>query len=697
MATGVTVAVTFLLVASQSRVALVLFAWDGAIAAAVLLAATLGGMGLVRVLGFEAYPLRWRVLIGAALGLGALSAAVLFGGVLGYLKPAWWWGALILGTLAGTWSISCRRGFHCDEARNDNDAGWAWLWVLAAPFAALIILVCVVPAGFLWAEEGLAYDVLEYHLQLPKEYFQQGFIAYTPHNVYGNFPANVEMLYLLCLVLRGDVYDGAATGQILNAGLAGLFVFAAYVAGREHSRAAGCVTGVLAAGTGWVTYLSGIAYVENGLLFFAMTATAAVMRTQTGGGIKRPAARGETEPRALARGRGQDERSLRPPPVASAPGSEEGDRKDRASLAGLAGLCAGLACGCKYSAVLLVAMPLTLAFGFRRPRGGLGVRYGLCTAVAFAPWLIKNAVMTGDPVFPLGEMLFHARPPGWGDDEARHFLESHTPEPRERSLTGSLAMVWRRLPADPDHRFGPVLFLLAGVGWTVLRRSPTARWLGLLALLQLVFWTFATHLYARFAVPMLIPLLIVAGRAVAGCNHRSWRRGLVLILLVGLGFNLYATTSLYSRHVFAQGRKLPLEGAWEYFLKGLGGGHEHLAVINEMPESAHVLMVGDAKAFYFRRRVDYRVVFNRNPFVEAVRTAPDASAVMDWIIAEGYTHVLVNWSEIARLRRSRYDFPHEIQPAFFEALTADGLLQQRVFSTGDPPVAYAVLYAVSER
>ena len=65
---------------------------------------------------------------------------------------------------------------------------------------------------------------------------QNGRIAYTPHNIYGSFPAIVEMLYLLCMVLRDDPYAGAATAKILNALLAVGCVFGAYVAGCAASR-----------------------------------------------------------------------------------------------------------------------------------------------------------------------------------------------------------------------------------------------------------------------------------------------------------------------------------------------------------------------------------------------------------------------------------------------------------------------------
>ena len=52
------------------------------------------------------------------------------------------------------------------------------LALVTAPFAALVLLVSTLPPGTIWRESGFAYDVLEYHLQVPKEYFLAGAVTY---------------------------------------------------------------------------------------------------------------------------------------------------------------------------------------------------------------------------------------------------------------------------------------------------------------------------------------------------------------------------------------------------------------------------------------------------------------------------------------------------------------------------------------
>ena len=78
-----------------------------------------------------------------------------------------------------------------------------------APFVVVMILASMLPT--------IDFDVLEYHLQGPKEYFQAGRIAFLPHNVYTNMPFDVEMLHLLGMEVIGDWWWGGLVGQLLVA------------------------------------------------------------------------------------------------------------------------------------------------------------------------------------------------------------------------------------------------------------------------------------------------------------------------------------------------------------------------------------------------------------------------------------------------------------------------------------------------
>ena len=102
---------------------------------------------------------------------------------------------------------------------------------------------------------------------------------------------------------------------------------------------------------------------------------------------------------------------------------------------------------------------------------------------------------------------------------------------------------------------------------------------------------------------------------------------------------------------------------------------------------------GPSTAFYCLRDIDYTVVFNRNPFAEAVAAGP--AHVREWFGVNGYTHVYVGWREIDRLRRSRYGFPEAVTRASFHELASAAVLRRtHVFTAGERRTPYGELYEV---
>ena len=659
---------------------------DG-ISACLVLAPPIGlGLGMIQWLRWGSAPLRWQILIGAALGIGTTSLLVLGLGLAGVLQRSVWITLLALFSVVGVvrlWRLIRVRGEQQFDERSDssdraedarNTAAFRYLWFLAAPYVVLAILSASSAPGFLWSEEGFGYDVLEYHLQLPKEYLEAGRIHYTPHNVYGNFPANVEMLYLLAMIVLGETVDSGIVANMIHLLLGGLAVFAAWVIGRDESPQCGVVSGVSMAACGWVVYLSGLAYVELGMLFFGMAAMGALLRATR-------------EPRV---GDSREGRAAETTVVG---------KRDRTWWFA-AGLCAGFACGCKYTAGPMIALPIFAVFVvygarprkvpllFRRAalfRDGCGFLLG--AALAFAPWIVKNTAMTGNPLFPLANSWWRASPPCWGVDEQQRWERGHRPVQNEQGAVRRVSAAWNHILADKYQRFGPALFVLAAIGF-MGRRRTAADWILLfLALFQIAVWLAATHLYARFAIVLLIPLALLAGRA-ALCSSRPLRYATVIALCVGGLWNLVFAISL-------QEKESPLGAPASLFYEGKMTGFEYLGFVNsELPPESRILMIGEARTFYILRPCVYTVVFNRNEFVEMLLTSKNDADVIDWLRARRFTHVLVNWSEIDRLKRT-YGFSEEITPERFKRLESAGLRTVRQFDHPTNGTRQVTIYAVS--
>ena len=641
-------------VVAQTSVTLILWALDGVLALVIIAVATLSGCALLHLFRLERLQFAWRCMLATGLGLGFLSLLVLGCGVCGCvgadrrLVPV---GILALAAVLGLRPLA--RWSKEQSPPPDGAGRLRWMIVTVAPFAALAMLVASLPPGILWQEEGLGYDVLEYHLQLPREYYEAGTIGYLPHNVYANFPSAAEMLYLFTTITTGEVIESWSVSKCLNALLGGLFVAAAYFAARARGARCGVVTAVVAASAPWVVYLSGVAYVENGLLLMGMLSAGCAVQ-------------------------------------ASDVESSTGRRR----WVLLAGVLSGLACGFKYTGAVMIALPvLVLLVILPRVRPAERLTSAVCFAAAallsLSPWAIKNTVMTGNPVFPLASERFISQPVGWGPDEAERFAASHAPGPEEESIGARWSLAWRHIVADPPQRFGAILLSLALVA-LLRRRQRFDLAVAAMLVAQFLVWLLATHLYARFAVPMLIPLVLLAGRGAVD-RRGQVSAGFVGLILVGIGFNLFHTYRLYKNE------HIEVEGASVVFTKGIVGSYRHLATVNhELPEDAHILLVGDARPFYFQRKVTYCVVFNRNPFAEVVATAATIEEVIDWLRTRGYTHVLAHWSEMHRLRTSRYGLWEVITPSLFEQLQDASLqrLENYIYPEGQTP--YATLYKVPE-
>ncbi|MBI1825092.1 MAG: hypothetical protein HY287_14840 [Planctomycetes bacterium] len=642
---------------------------DGGAALLVLGPLCLGGWALLPAIRANRLPIRWQALLAAVFGLGIGSNLVLVLGLFSCLSRQLWLGLLTLAAVAGLARIwSQRRAATVRQlttAAPVTSGNWRYLLFLLVPFAVIALLAASAAPGTFWSEEGYGYDVLEYHLELPKEYYLAGRISYAPHNVYASFPANVEMLYLLSMIVLDDVRDVGAVAQLIHL-LIGLFtVYAAWVIASDWSPCAGIIAAVILGTCGWLVYLSALAYNDNGVLFFGMVAIGALIRAWSA----------NAHLAIFKSGR--------------IPWNSFGFSLELWLV--ICGLSAGFACGCKYTAVAFIALPVIAVAPFiDRAAWAQRVKWMALMAagvgIAFSPWLVKNAVFTRNPVFPLANTIFQANPPGFGPEQTIQWKTGHEPTPSEQGVLARVNTAWQRVILDPDQRFGALILILAILGFRRQRTNSDNRILILILAMQLCVWLFATHLFARFATPMLLPLTLLCAQ-IADASNSRWQTSTISILLAGAAYNFERTERLYVRE-----RGGINAAPASIFYDGDLPGLEYLGFINhELPANAHVLMVGDSKAFYMQRRVDYCVVFNESPLARFVREHNSPIDIIQWLKTRGYTHVMVNWSEISRLRAT-YRFPDQLNEMLFDRLTGSGLNLLKAFPSPHNGKKYVEVY-----
>jgi hypothetical protein len=500
----------------------------GGSVAALWLAAALGlGVTLRKVLGLERkrFPVR-TPLLGLVLGVAAmlsLDSLLATLGLLGAAGGLGAWGVVAFGIVLLVRHLrDLERG---GEATLRRRVSLPTLVAFAAggPPAGILLLAAASEPGFLWSSEFGGYDALSYHLQLPKEWMQLGRLATLEHNVYSAFPSFVEAAFLHVFLLSGGPAPGAIACQMLVAflTLAAAATVGTLAAGAcpPATRPLGFAVGAVAyLGTPWTVVVGSLAY-NDGVVALLLAGGFLLVRPLRGDASWRT-------PAAL-------------------------------------GLVAGAACGAKLSAVGFVAVPAALVAVACAPRRKVVAiaTFALAAAIPLVPWLARNALATGNPVFPFATGLFGT---GWWTlEQAETFRAAHGPaggpvEGLGRLVGQWLAYGWGDAPLDATGRPEPwkplwsALPALGLVGVATLafagRRRLRANG-GLLAatlVVQAAFWLFLTHRQSRFLLPSAVPLAIATGGLVRLLGKRPAPAARAAVALLAVAFGL-AVPWTYSR------------------------------------------------------------------------------------------------------------------------------------------------------
>ena len=610
--------------------------------AAALIFVAAGGFGelLLRKFWPKNIPAALRVTTACGFGLWVLSTAVLTVGSLagGLLTPWVWWPVIAVGLVLAAAQL---RGKDTSIRWPRRVHGRSLVWILVAAAGAIWIVGATRPPGLVGAGTD-QYDVLAYHLQIPREYFQAGRITALTHNAYSFYPSGLETLYLLCMGLRGSAYDGMYAAKFVHGLFAMLAVVAVVGSLRDKDDYRGRFAGVLLATTPFVIFLSWLAMVELAQVAYLALAALWLRQWLT-------------------------------------------DRSARSAL--LVGAMAGAACATKYLAVGFVAGPIILAMGLSAllTTGRLRTLWHVAPALLaalllFSPWLIRNAAATGNPVFPLATSVFGGG--HWSAESQQRWSDGHAPEKRPPVPTPDN---WQ-MPSQPTRMerfyygfatndyFGPMMKVLAAVALMLLVawRSPTDPWdwaLIAIAGSQLAVWAFATRgMPPRFIVPVIVPMvLLVAGclqrlmplrgnpfiKAPVGPDAKSWGApAAVVTFILAAATNLYASyamAGLCSRNI-AQRIGATTNG-WrgdlvsELWLTPLG-----------LTPADRPLLVGEAAALYMPPGTIYATAFDANPLAQMLERGLRGPELLAELQSLSVTHVVVNWSEIVRLANT-YGYP----------------------------------------
>ncbi len=597
-----------------------------------------------------------------ALGLGALSIIMLVLGLCGGLYTGVAYGLLALGALILVPGSLRRRssGFSPVGGTGDGRVAWDPMSIGLACVLGIAAFIYL-PAVF---SPPLNYDSLTYHIGIPKLFVHHHRVFNVPNNVYAQFPAGMEMLYMLGLLLRGDIL---AKFIHFSAGALAALGIVAFSLRHFGSGAGGMKAGLASAVIFYtmplVGFLSGWLYNDLGLVLFQFLSAAALLAY------------------------------LYPRPGRDEPGWLK-----------LSGILAGLSLSVKLSAaplscLVLAGIILWAGLARRRPAraiaGELAVFVSLCLLAAL-PWLVKSAVYTGNPVYPFLARWFEpftARA-GQVHFDAQRFMAAHLPGGRSPGRV--VGLLWE---LSAGKEIGPALLLFLPMLVFFRGVRPQVKAILGYGAASFVVWACATYQEPRFLLGAL-PLVCLA----AGCGFArlaDMRPGRYLAagaLAAVCVLNLFwAVTNAGGLGLL--GLLSGTEEREEYLLSfaerhdGRLYQYPVFDYINRaLPPDARILFVGENQGYYCDREFVGASPFDVNPIVTAANRSNAVGDLAAWLREEGFTHMLVNLSELSRTERTvgSLGWTNPRSRGLFIALFEEDLYTKLLFEVG-PVRLYEVL------
>lgn len=625
-----------------------------------------------------------RLVLACTIGIGEVTLFMMISGCFGWMGRGWIIGLLALAVFveaAVRWLAPVspneqqpppREPLTADEIARRRMRRTVCVMSLL-PFVIVIILGGATPST--------DFDVKEYHLQGPKEWYQAGQITFLRHNVYTTFPFLTEMVSLLGMVVYGDWFWGALVGKSVLCWFGPLTALACYaLARRWFGETAGLIAGFVYLTTPWTVRISIIAYAEGGLCLYLIATLLAVTLLQA---ETRPARRGVT--------------------TTELPGFSK-------QHIWLCGFLAGCAMACKYTGLLFVVLPMAvivLAYvnrhsvrskmehpgEFNWSRVGW---FSFGVAVAIGPWLLRNLLWTGNPVYPLAGSIFGGV--DWNPARNAQWAAAHSPD--DRNILGWFVSVkgrpaWLIDITAVNDWLSPLLYGLGVLSlWHLWPRKTAAeadadqprRMLKLFLMFWVtlfLFWWMFTHRLDRFWVPLLPVVATLAGIGAVWSKQKLWQVFLVNVLAITWVFNLcFVTRNNIGFNAYAyelkEVRKLVTPPAIQAINQSLQSG--------QLSAKTKVLLVGEAQPFDARFPTLYNTVFDDNLIRDFVHgsaakkssaTQPELQPdkILRRLRAAGVTHVLVNWSQILRYRMpGSYGYDDFVHPELFNQLVQAGVL-----------------------
>ena len=275
--------------------------------------------------------------------------------------------------------------------------------------------------------------------------------------------------------------------------------------------------------------------------------------------------------------------------------------------------------------------------------------------IVISPWLIKNFILTGNPVYPflykyIPSKNIHA-------EKIAHQMREFK-EYTKRTVKEFLVQPWTLTFSSPNNNsYMGTTFLFLLPGFLVLlfkwgRASPIVKVLLGIVVLGSVFWTFKTQII-RYYIPIFSCLVILSAYILSLVDLQAKRIGYLIrgVVLFFLFWGAVITMNIMIYRWDPVGVSLGLENKSTYLNRKLMNSYtSHAEIINQLPLASKVLLVGETRSFYFEKPVTAATVFDYDYFLKYIIESKHSEEVWEKLSQAGYTHIYFHFKEATRIR-----------------------------------------------
>ena len=464
-----------------------------------------------------------------------------------------------------------------------------WIVIALVTYSIVFLLSTMAPP--------LEGDTLHTYLDVPNKYARAGSIIPLEYELIDNLPLNMQMLSTFALLAAGDELAQMLVGFTMAAAVAGVIYLLGY---RYLSATAGLLAALFFLTTGVVQYLVPSAKVNLGWAFFDLLGLYALCRWAFD-------------------------------PI----------QKERWLL--VAGIFGGVSFGTHYSASSTIFMLVLFIVGtsLSRERGLSEFAGIVCKRLALylipvlllsGPWLLKNYLETGNPVFPVFNQFFTGR---LAIEASKH----------STSWLGMITTIWDTstgyIAGTLGKPIGPV-FLAVIPGLILVRPVDRKLKLGLFLVFGCyLLWYLGAQRPRNFLTPLAV-LSLVAAHITVILSHRSCliRRAFIGLFALYLVFNwtFYVRLHLFSLNKLAYIMGFESRRAFLQRTLALSSAYPTLAMtdyINQLSPVSRVVSMYVSNDYYIETQfIDSRTLELADPV--------NVESLLGLWKQHGITHLFIN-------------------------------------------------------